>query len=116
MGPSATYTQYAAPGKPGTVQVTLSREAWGGPDKPGKVTIRWGPPVLNKDGLVTIRSPKTMRWTIHSLKAKTFNLPVVSLPVRVEVTIDPTFSPAEYGYADARQLGAKPTFTYVPGS
>ena len=57
-----------------------------------------------------------MHWTIHSLKAKTFDLPVQSLPVRVEVTIDPTFSPADYGYADAGQLGAKPTFTYVPGS
>ena len=96
------------------MRVTLSREAWGGPDKPGKVTIRYGRPAL-KDGLVGLASPKTVRWTIHSLGTKTFDLPVESLPVRVEVTIDPTFSPAEYGYADTRGLGAKPTFEYVPG-
>ena len=116
MGPTAVYTQYAGSGKPGKVQVTLSREAWGGPDKPGKVLIRYGPPVV-KDGVVTVGSPRTVRSTIHSLQAKTFDLPVKKLPVRVEVTIDPTFSPADYGgvFTDSRALGAKPTFTYVPG-
>ncbi len=42
-------------------------------------------------------------------------LPAKHLPVRVEVTINPTFSPADYGHTDARALGAQPTFTYVPG-
>jgi hypothetical protein len=114
MGDKASYTQYAAAGKPGSVDVTLSRTAWGGPDKPGHVLIRYGRPVLRK-GLVTIASPETIRWTIHSLGSKTFAIPATHLPLRIEVRIRPTFSPADYGQADARQLGAQPTFTYVPG-
>ena len=39
-----------------------------------------------------------------------------TVPFRVEVTIDPTFSPNELdpGASDIRQLGAKPEFGFVP--
>ncbi len=66
MGSTAAYTQYAADGKPGKLQVTLSREAWTGPDKPGRVKIRYGYPGVDKRGYVVLNDPKTVRWTIHS--------------------------------------------------
>ena len=34
---------------------------------------------------------------------------------RVEVHVDPTFSPSQFGAPDTRQLGAQTAFTYVPG-
>jgi hypothetical protein len=47
---------------------------------------------------------------------KTFLLPTPAAPWRAEVTIDPTFSPAELDptLGDQRHLGAVPSFTYIP--
>jgi hypothetical protein len=47
MGSSASYTEYASKGEK-SVDVTLSREAWGGEDVPGRVTIRVGKPVCER--------------------------------------------------------------------
>ncbi len=115
MGSEAVYTQYAGTADSGTIEVALSRAAWTGPDKPGRVVIRYGRPVT-ADGIVEIASPRRIRWVIHSGASRAFRIPASSLPVRVEVVIKPTFSPADYGQVDARQLGAQVTFSYVPES
>jgi hypothetical protein len=36
-------------------------------------------------------------------------------PFQIAMTIQPTFSPAEFGATDSRQLGAQITFKYRPG-
>ncbi len=109
MGSESAYNQYATQtGQGGNVLVSLSRKTWGGPDKPGRVLIRVGPLVRGADkqphiGHVTA----SRRWTIHSGERGTFVMPTPRPPFRVEVTIDPTFSPADYpGQSDRRELGA----------
>jgi hypothetical protein len=52
---------------------------------------------------------------IHQCKVLPFLIPV-TVPFRVEVTIEPTFSPAELDprSGDTRQLGARPEFSFIP--
>jgi hypothetical protein len=103
MGSDAELTRYVAEGK--RIQVTVSRAAWGGPDVPGNVRIAVRPTTGGA-------KPTAVRtWTIHSGAQKTFTLPAPAPPYRVELHIDPTFSPAQFGQPDARQLGAQVGFT-----
>jgi hypothetical protein len=43
---------------------------------------------------------------------RTFRLATPAPPFRVEVTVDPTFSPAEFSVPDSRQLGAQVSFAF----
>ncbi len=99
MASDAAFTSYVARGK--TIRLTLSRKGWNGPDVPGRVRITIGPAVGGSQ-------PTTVRtWTIHSGGQRTFMLAAPPPPYRVEIHIDPTFSPAQFGYPDTRQLGAQ---------
>jgi hypothetical protein len=113
----AGYSQYATPGnRPGTASVIVSRAAWRGPDKPGRVVVKIGTLVRGPDKQPALgRVTGVRRWTIHSGKAKAFVLPTPKPPFRVEVSISPTFRPAEYGASsDRRQLGAQVGFGFTP--
>ena len=107
MGGFAALTHYAKPSGPGRIHVRVSRQAWGGESPPGRVTIKAGPLVI-KNAQPTIGEPAALRtWTVRSGRARDFILPTPNSPFRVEINIDPTFSPATYGQADTRQLGAQ---------
>jgi hypothetical protein len=113
MGADAAYDRYA--GRAGTLTVSLSREAWGGPDKPGRVVIEVGPIASGPDNLPTISRVTARReWTIHSRSHRTFRLPTPRPPFRARIHIEPTFSPADYGLGDTRQLGAQVAFGFAP--
>ncbi len=116
MGADATYDRYAASNKRGgTLTVTLSRRAWGGPDdKPGHATIEIGPLAsdLGPSAMVAVTARRT--WTIHALSEKRFHLPAPPPPFQVRIHIEPTFSPADYGFPDKRQLGAQVKFAFRP--
>ena len=108
MGSDAALTRYVPSGK--RIHVTLSRTAWGGPDAPGKVRIAVGP-VAGADGSLKLHKPTALRtWTIHSGAQKTFTLPTPTPPYRLEIHIEPTFSPSQFGQPDTRQLGAQVFF------
>jgi Dolichyl-phosphate-mannose-protein mannosyltransferase len=112
MGADATYDRFEGPA--GTLTVTLSRKVWDGPDKPGDVRIEVGPLVTGADGMPSLGQPTDVRtWTIHSGSARTFRLPTPAGPFRAAVHIEPTFSPADYGGVDTRQLGAQVTFGFA---
>jgi 4-amino-4-deoxy-L-arabinose transferase-like glycosyltransferase len=107
MGGFAALTHYTTPNRPGRLMVRVSREGWRGASPPGRVTISVGPLVL-KDGQPAVGKPAASRtWTVRSGTAKSFILPTPASPYRLEVHIDPTFSPATFGGADPRQLGAQ---------
>ena len=114
MSDRATYTQYV--GDPGGIaQVTVGRAGWGGPDVPGNVKIRLGKLVRDPDGTVRLGKPiQTFDLVVHAGDQQTFNIAPPPPPFRVEVTVDPTFSPAQFGQGDTRQLGAQVSFLYVP--
>jgi Dolichyl-phosphate-mannose-protein mannosyltransferase len=113
MGAEASYSRYASKGSGGRLTVTISRTAWAGPDVPGHVVIRVGRPSANGLGLARVSDVR--RWTVHRLQQRTFTFERPSPPVRALVTIDPTFSPAQFpGQTDGRQLGAIVSFSYKP--
>ncbi len=111
----SAYTRYAS-GR-GTMRITVSRQEWGGPDKPGHVTIRLGTLAIGTDSQPHIgRVTQIRRWTVHSNEAKTFELPTPAERFRVEVTVDPKFSPHELvpALTDRRELGAVLTYRFAP--
>jgi hypothetical protein len=105
MGADASYTRYDTK-PPGSIGVTVSRRAWGGPDVPGHVTIT----VVAGQAGASSRPVATRHWVVHSSRLKRFVLPTPAGPYTVLVHIDPTFSPAQFGEADTRQLGARVEF------
>jgi hypothetical protein len=106
-GPNATYTNFSE--SPGTVSVDVGRAAWGGPDVPATVTIE----VKRLD---SGRRVSTARWIVHSLAKRRFRLKTPAARFRVDVNVQPTFSPASYGFGDQRQLGAQVAFAVEPSS
>jgi hypothetical protein len=111
-GPQAGLSQYAPlPGGARRLRVEVSRAGWGGPDVPGRVTISAGPLRMTDAGPSLARATVTREWTVHSGLSRRFVLPVPPAPFRVEVRVAPTFSPAQFGQPDTRQLGVQLSFT-----
>jgi hypothetical protein len=106
-GDHAFYRRFAGPPRAGTVLVTVSRVNWRGQDKPADVRIDSGP--LNGTG------EQRAHIVIHSGEDHQLVIPVPPPPFQIAMTIQPTFSPAEFGATDSRQLGAQITFKYRPG-
>jgi 4-amino-4-deoxy-L-arabinose transferase-like glycosyltransferase len=107
MGADAALTHYATPSRRGWLHVRVSREGWGGPSPPGQVSIKIGP-LVARGGQPAPGEPIFSRtWTVRSGNAKSFILPTPKAPYRLEVHVEPTFSPANYGVPDTRQLGAQ---------
>ena len=114
-GPLASLTQFAPlQGGARRMRVTVSRQGWGGADVPGRVTITAAPLRVTEAGSTPGRPTATREWTVHAGLARTFVVPVPRPPFRLEVRVTPTFSPAQFGQPDARQLGAQITFAAEP--
>ena len=114
-GANSAYSQYATPGnRPGYAVVTVSRLGWRGPSDPGAVRIRVGTLVEGKDKQPAMgRVSAIRRWVVDSGKTRTFYIPTPRPPIRVDVHISPTFSPADYGQSsDTRELGAQIGFGF----
>jgi hypothetical protein len=112
MGDHATFSVFGSPGnRPIRLTLTLGRAGWGGPDVPGHVLILVGRPASESGKLVRVYEVR--RWVVHRLEQRTFNFDVRP-PVRVEVHVQPTFSPSQFGFADTRQLGAQVSFGWRP--
>jgi hypothetical protein len=84
--------------------VRVSRAAWGGADRPSPVRIEARS--LRSGRLLAERT-----WVVHSLGTRTFHLGRLQEPYRVTVLVKRTFSPADFGLADQRQLGAQVVFS-----
>jgi hypothetical protein len=118
-GSSTAYTRYSTPGdRAGRIRVIVSREAWGGPDKPGHVTVTIGPIIIGPDKDPHVGLPAvTKRFDIHSKQTKIVELNAPGPRFRVEVTITPTFRPIELSpqtSSDNRDLGASVRYVFLP--
>jgi hypothetical protein len=107
MGAIAALTHYATPRRPGRLDVRISRLGWGRPSPPGRVAIKVGPlaDVGGQPGIGKVTASRT--WTVRSATARSFTLPTPKTPYRLEIHVEPTFSPTDYGQPDPRQLGAQ---------
>ena len=113
MGSEAQYTVFASPGqRAGQMVVTLGRKGWGGTDVPGRVLITLGRPAASGTGLAEVYGARV--WVLHRLEQRTFTFAARRPPLRVVVRVQPTFSPAQFGLADTRQLGAQVSFAFEP--
>jgi hypothetical protein len=106
-GPNATYTNYSDTA--GTVRVDVGREGWGGPGPPGNVMI-------DLERVDSGREVSKIHWVVRNGAKQTFRLNTPAAPFRVNVSVQPTFSPASYGLGDQRQLGAQLAFAFEPSS
>jgi hypothetical protein len=111
-GPQAGLSQYEPlAGGARRIRVRVSREGWTGQDVPGRVTITAGS-LRVASGTATLgQATATRDWTVHSGQTRTFVLPVPRAPFRIEVRVAPTFSPAQLGQTDTRQLGVQLAFS-----
>ena len=92
-GASSAYTRYSTEhNRTGRIRIILSRKGWGGPDKPGHVTVALGPIVIGDDNQPHVGTPAVVRRiTIHSKQQVTVVVKAPGPRFRVEVNIDPTF-------------------------
>lgn len=112
IGARGAYSVYAASTTGARrIEVVVSRTFWGGPDVPGNVRIVVAPLRPDRSGALTVQRATAVRvWVVHRLKKKRFELPTPRPPFRVEVRVEPTFSPADFGQQDTRELGAVVSF------
>ena len=103
MGSEAQYTRYA-PKTPGTVRVTVSRAGWRGPTVPGRVVVSVG----SRNGV------RITRFAVPSGRVRAVRVPTPASGFVVSLRVQPTFSPAQFGLPDTRQLGAQVSFEYRP--
>jgi hypothetical protein len=114
-GPSAALSQYAAlPAGARSVRVRVSRAGWTGQDVPSRVTLIAGPLKMTATGAALAGTTSKADWVAHSGLTKTFDLRVPRRSFRIEVKVDPTFSPAQFGQTDPRQLGVQLAFEAPP--
>jgi hypothetical protein len=97
----------ASPQSSSAMTVQVSRASWGGKDLPSPVLIE-------ARSLQTGRLLARRTWVVHSLATKRFKLGRLPEPYRVSVLVRRTFSPADFGLADQRQLGAQVAFQLGP--
>jgi len=55
------------------------------------------------------------RWVAHKGRTKVLRLRAPPPPFEVSVHVAPTFSAAQFGLGDARQLGVQIAFSHVQG-
>lgn len=110
----SAYTRYGS-GR-GTLEITVSRREWGGPDKPGRVTIKIGTLAIGKDSQPHIgRVVRTIHWTVHAHDFRVFRLVTPGPRFRAEVDVS-TFRPHALvpDLSDNRPLGAVLTYRFLP--
>jgi len=104
-GGETTYRRFAGPARESKLVVTASRELWSGPDRPARVIVD----LTDAHG-----NPFAERFArLRARKAVRLELPAPPPPFQAIVRVTPTFSPAQFGGSDPRQLGAVLTFAYA---
>jgi hypothetical protein len=109
----AAYTRYdVSNDEPGLAVVLLSREDWcprPGLRQTARATVRIGPVGIGPDKQPAIeRVTETRRFEVEDCRANGVTLSPPSVPWRIEITLSPTFVPAEVdpSKSDRRRLGA----------
>jgi hypothetical protein len=120
MSDFSAYSHFWTPDmRPGEIEVSVGRTAWGGPNVPSTVTVTVGPLHITEWGEPGIASATAReQWTIEGPEPRTLRLPTPAPPFRVEVVVDPTFVPREIdpSLEDERRLGAQISYRFVPAT
>jgi hypothetical protein len=116
--PVSDYSQFTTPGnEPGYAVINISRRAWGGRDRPGKVKIQVGTLALGDDSQPALgRVTDRCSFTINRLEQRQFLLRTPPPPFHVRVEIRPGFIPKDLDPRafDTRELGAQVAYSFSP--
>jgi hypothetical protein len=113
----SAYNQFSTSGdRPGYMVVDVSRlSACGAPVPPAGVRVTLGTLIRGTDKEPHIgRVIAVTRWTLRIGTARRFVMRTPKPPFRVEVRIEPTYSPLDFGASDQRQLGGQVSFRFSP--
>lgn len=114
-GPDAAYSGYEVPAGDSSLSVGVSRSTWTQADVPSHVLLRVGTLAAGPDGRPRIgRVLATRRWVIHAGASRVFSFPAPRRPFRVELHVEPTFVPKDFGFPDERHLGALFNVRVIP--
>ncbi len=119
MGEHASFTRYDVAGLGrGFVKVVFSRQGACFPNlPPARVRADVGPVAIDESEQASIGRVTASRTSeLAACSVAPILLPVPAVPWRVELTVDPTFVPAELdaNLGDRRALGAVVSFEFVP--
>jgi hypothetical protein len=113
-GSDVTYNRFVVPGnRPAYVDVSLSRAGIVGPP-PAHVSIVVRRVKLVGGSATVGRVSARSRLIVRNGTSRTVRLLAPRPPFRVDVHVAPTFSPAQYGSTDNRQLGVRIRFVVRP--
>jgi hypothetical protein len=113
-GADAVYTQYWTPeDKPANMTLEVSRVGVSEQVPPARVRVEVGRLATDGGATSPLRSVLARgAVTIAAGEARAVNLPVPRPPFAVRLHVERTFSPAEYGEPDTRELGARVSFRF----
>ena len=108
-GQTASLNAYASESSdPVQVDVTVGLTGWTGPDVPANVEIVAGTLEVGEDGAAQIGEVVFAESVeLHAGEQSSYTIDAPPGPVRVEIVVDRTFSPADFGLGDPRQLGVQ---------
>ena len=100
-GADATFTRY----RPGATHVIVDLSRPKLPVPPGVVRVE----LVTRGKVVEVR-----RWVARSNSSRSFRFRAPAAPFSVQIHVAPTFSPADVGLADPRQLGVLASVRTLP--
>jgi hypothetical protein len=115
IGAAGAFSRYAPAERGEEIAIFLARP---GPTRrePGVAKITMGTLATGPDGQPRIgRVIARRRWEMGTVQGKLIVLPAPRSAFRIEIQVEPTFPAAAYVPEDARQLGVKASFRFLPG-
>jgi hypothetical protein len=96
-GPTASYARYVVPRSAKQVVIQVARPGVPTSMAPARVQAKLG--------------GRTVTRTVRGAGSAVLRLPVPHRPFVVALTVNPTFSPSQFGSPDARTLGVRASFS-----
>ena len=114
MSTQSSYSRFSSSGRPGRLEITLSRPSWTEGATPTEVGISLGRLAIGKDGRPRMsRQESVERVVVEGGSEVRLTLATPGQPFHVRARANSTFTPKDYGLADERTLSARTEFRFM---
>ena len=114
MSTQSSYSRFSSSGRPGRLEITLSRPSWTEGATPTAVGISLGRLAIGKDGRPRMsRQESVERVVVEGGSEVRLTLATPRQPFHVRARANSTFTPKDYGLADERTLSARIEFRFM---